>query len=274
MAALADIFAQAAALTRSNIAFALVHLVKVRGSSPGKAGFLMLVTAETALGTIGGGDAELKMIAQAREALAEGRSRTVSYELSTRPDNIVRSLCGGTNEVFIEIFSSKPCLLLMGGGHVARAVARLCAMLEYPYVVIDDRPEFSRAEDFAGAMEVVTARGGEYLARQSLPAFTHVIGLGYDSEFDLDGLVPALKLLPQSVRLGTIGSRAKFAKMSQAALQRGAGETQWSRVKCPVGMSIGAQTPAEIAVAIMADVVASLPGRESQGWNDQGLTPK
>jgi len=262
----ADLFSRAAELSRANRAFALLHLLKVKGSSPGKPGFLMLVTAEATLGTIGGGDAERQMIAQAREALSVGQSRNVSFELSTRPGNLVKSLCGGTNEVFIEVFMPKPCLLLLGGGHVARALAQLCALLDYPYVVVDDRAEFSRAQDFPGALEVACARGGEYLTRQDLPAFSHVVGLGYDAEFDLDGLIPALKALPQSALLGAIGSKPKFAKMTELAASRGVSADQWARVKCPVGMGIGAQTPAEIAVAIMADVVASLPGRESQGW--------
>ena len=266
MTTLADIFAHAANLTRANRAFALVHLVRVRGSSPGKSGFLLLVTPEAALGTIGGGDAERQMIAQARAALREGRSRTVHFELSTRPGNLVKSLCGGTNEVFIEVFMPRPCLLLLGGGHVSWAVGRLCEMLEYPYVVLDDRREFARAEHFGGALDVVRARGARYFARKELPAFSHVVGLGYDAEFDLDGLVPALKRMPAHVQFGAIGSKAKFARMTALARKRGISAKLWARVKCPVGMSIGAQTPAEIAVAIMADVVASLPGRKSHGW--------
>jgi xanthine dehydrogenase accessory factor len=250
------VFSRAADLLRANRAFALLHLVTVRGSSPGKAGFKMLVAAGERVGTIGGGDAERQMIAQAEQALAEGRSRRMEFELTMRPGNLVKSLCGGTNEVFIEVFMPKPCLLLLGGGHVARAVAKLCEMLEYPYVVIDDRPEFAKRDDFPGALDVVNARGPAYLTRKDLPNFTHVIGLGYDAEFDLDALIPALKTFPGAT-FGTIGSTAKFAKMTEAAAQRGAKD--WSRVKCPVGAAIGAQTPGEIAVAILAEVVASQP---------------
>jgi xanthine dehydrogenase accessory factor len=263
------VFNRAAQLLNANASFALVHLVRVRGSSPGKSGFKLLVAADgERVGTIGGGDAERQMIAQALEALADGRSRSVQYELSTRPGNLVKSLCGGTNEVFIEVFMPKPCLLLLGGGHVSRAVAELCAMLEYPYVVLDDRAEFAKREDFPGAQDVVCARG-DYLARKDLPGFTHVVGLGYDAEFDLDGLIPALKQLPETVTFGTIGSRPKFSKMTELAKQRGINDDQWARVKCPVGIDIGAQTPAEIAVAIMAEVVASQPGRESHSWKEK-----
>lgn len=264
---LQDVFQRAAELLRNNRKFALVHLVRVKGSSPGKSGFKLLVSDDGELvGTVGGGDAERQMIAQAREAMREGRSRSVHYELSSRPGNLVQSLCGGTNEVFIEVFMPKPCLLLLGGGHVARAVAKLCEMLEYPYVVLDDRAEFAKREDFPGALDVVKSRGEAYLARNDLPNITHVIGLGYDAEFDLDGLVPALKTLGEDVQYGTIGSKPKYLKMGELAKSRGLNDEQWQRVKCPVGLNIGAQTPAEIAVAIMAEVVSSLPGRESHGW--------
>ena len=261
-----DVFHRAAELIRLNRKFALLHLVQVRGSSPGKSGFKMLVTNDgERIGTIGGGDAELKMLAQATEAMREGRSRRVEFELTSRPDNLVKSLCGGTNEVFIEVFMPKPCLLLLGGGHVSRAVAKLCAMLEYPYVVLDDRAEFAQRDDFDRALDVVQSRGGEYLKGDDLPAFTHVIGLGYDAEFDLDALVPAVQRFGDTVKFGTIGSKPKYAKMGEAAIERGLSEDQWAQIKCPVGMSIGAQTPAEIAVAILAEVVESL-GRESHGW--------
>ncbi|MCC6573683.1 MAG: XdhC family protein [Planctomycetes bacterium] len=252
---LQTVFNRTAQLLAANRRFALIHLVKVKGSSPGKQGFKMLVAADgERVGTIGGGDAEFQMVKLALNALAEGRSRSVQYELTTRPGNLVASLCGGTNEVFIEVFMEKPCLLLLGAGHVARAVASLCRQLEYPYVVVDDRAEYAVKADFPGALEVVWARPSKYLGRNDLPAITHVVGLGYNGSFDLDGLIPALVKLPNA-RLGAIGSKAKFAKMTETALKSGATREHWSRVKCPVGLAIGAQTPAEIAIAIMAEVI-------------------
>lgn len=264
---LIPVFEKAVELARANRRFALLHLVKVRGSSPGKHGFLMLVTEDFTLGTIGGGDAERKMTQQAREALAEGRSRTVSYELSRKPGNIVQSLCGGTNEVFIEVFMEKPCLLLLGGGHVSRALARLCAQLEYPYVVVDDREDYSRPADFPGALQVACMRPGPYLQQPGLPRFSHVMGLGYNAEFDLEGMFAALPSLGPAVRYGAIASKAKHLRMGEIAKERGIAQAQWARVKCPVGLDIGAQTPAEIAVSIMAEVIASIEGRHSAGWS-------
>jgi xanthine dehydrogenase accessory factor len=177
-------------------------------------------------------------------------------------------MCGGTNEVFIEVFMPKPCLLILGAGHVGRAVAKLCELLEYPYVVLDDREDYAKADDFPGAIEVVCARGDEYFERDELPRFSHVVGLGYDAAFDLDALVPGLQKLPEDVHFGTIGSRPKYAKMSEIAKERGLSDEQWARVQCPVGKNIGAQTPGEIAISILADVVDSLPGRESHSWKN------
>lgn len=254
-------------LLAANRRFALVSLIKVKGSSPGKAGFkLLLEESGDITGTIGGGDAERQVLAQAREALAEGQSRSVEYELTLREGNLVRSMCGGTNEVFIEVFMERPYLCLLGAGHVAQATAKLCEMLEYPYVVIDDRPEFATVEAFPSATEVFCGRGDAYFARDDLPNFTHVIGLGYDAAFDLDGIIPAAQKLSERVCYGAIGSRTKYAKMTKVALSRGATEEQWARVKCPVGLSIGAQTPSEIAVSILAEVVDSIAGRDSHGW--------
>jgi xanthine dehydrogenase accessory factor len=207
------------------------------------------------------------MIEQALESLRQGQSHSVAYELSRKPGNLVQSLCGGVNEVFIEVFMEKPCLLLLGAGHVARAVAALCESLEYAYVVVDDRPEFALRENFKGALEVVLSRPAAYLTREVLPAFSHVLGLGYNAEFDLEGILPALKQLPAHVKFGTIGSKAKYGQLSQLAKDRGTDEDHWRRVKCPVGLNIGAQTPAELAVAIMAEVIGSIEGRASAGWS-------
>ncbi|MHC4839992.1 MAG: XdhC family protein [Planctomycetota bacterium] len=264
---IAEVFQLAVELTRVNKAFALVHLLMVKGSSPGKSGFKMLVQPDgRSCGTIGGGDAEFQMIAQAREALIDGKSRTVEYALTKRPENLVTSLCGGTNQVFIEVFMPKPCILILGAGHVAQATASLCELLEYSYVIVDDRDEYAVKENFNNALDVVCMRGDEYLKKPDVPAFSHVIGLGYNAPFDLDAIVPALKQLPDTVKFGAIGSKAKYLKMSETALEMGATSAEWQRVKCPVGLDIGAQTPAEIAVSIMAEVVGSLPGRESAGW--------
>ena len=264
---LSDVFKRAVELLALNRKFALIHLVKVKGSSPGKQGFKMLLTPEgERVGTIGGGDSEFQMIRLATSAMAEGRSRSVQYALTNRAGNLVTSLCGGTNEVFIEVFMPKPCLLILGGGHVSRAVAKLCALLEYPYVIVDDREEYSKSDDFAGAIEVACARPDTYLKRDDLPEFSHVIGLGYDAAFDLDGLVPGIKKLGKDVYFGAIGSRPKYAKMGELAKERGLTDDEWARVKCPVGLSIGAQTPAEIAVSILAEVLSSLPDRESRSW--------
>ncbi len=252
---LQTVFNRAHLLLAANRRFALIHLIKIKGSSPGKQGFKMLVAEGERVGTIGGGDAELQMTRLALEAIAEGKSRSVSYELTSREGNLVTSLCGGVNEVFIEVFMEKPCLLLLGAGHVARAVASICRQLEYPFVVVDDRAEYAIKQDFPGALDVVWTKPSRYLSRDSMPRFAYVIGLGYNAAFDLDGLIPALKKLPETTRFGTIGSRAKFAKMTELAFKAGVSKQQWARVKCPVGLSIGAQTPAEIAVAIMAEVI-------------------
>lgn len=265
---LAELFQRTAELLRENRKFALLHLVRVKGSSPGKQGFKMLVAKDgEKLGTIGGGDAELQMIAQAHAAMTEGKSRSVNYELTIRPGNLVRSMCGGVNEVWIEVFMPKPCLLLLGGGNCAREVAKLCRQLDFPYVVLDDRPEFACTEDFPGALEVCCCRADAYLQREGIPRFSHILGLGYNAAFDLDGLIPAILELPENVFLGAIGSRPKYARMGDLAAERGVPTEVWKRrIKCPVGLPIGAQTPAEIALSIMAEVVSLLPDRESHSW--------
>ncbi len=120
---------------------ALATVVEVRGSSPAKVGNKMLVRADgTALGTVGGGGLEERIISEAKSALEEGRSRLVHYALREKGEDAVGMLCGGDATVFIEVYQPQPTLLIVGGGHIGQPLAQMARFLDFEVAIIDVEP--------------------------------------------------------------------------------------------------------------------------------------
>ena len=231
--------------------FAVATVLRASGA-PGRIGHKMVVRRDgSTLGTIGGGGLEERVTADALQALSRKEGRVETYVLSKKKDGGLDSLCGGTLDVAIEVVPNRPHLLLVGAGHVSRDVARLCRQLEYPFSVLDDRPEMTRPEDWPGAAHVACSDPGSWLAEHDLDAYSHILLLNYDYRHDAAALRSALGRY--SGILGMIGSERKrkqlYAELppEQQALT--------AKVRCPIGLDIPATSPAEIAVAIMAQII-------------------
>lgn len=232
-------------------AFAVATVVAARGSVPGKVGFQMLVDPDgTSLGTVGGAGLEERVRAAAREAASTGESGLVEFSLSYLKEGGLDSVCGGVVSVFIHAVARKPHLLLVGGGHVGHAVARQCDALDWLHSVLDDRPEYASPQRFPHA------RGRHVLPADRLdgevdPArFTHALVAGYSFRKDIEVLA---WLLPRfEGHVGLIGSAMRRREFLRRLKGRGVPEERLARIECPVGLPIGARTPAEIAVSIVA----------------------
>lgn len=255
-------------LERRGVRFAVATVVETVGSVPGKLGARMIVTADgRELGTVGGAGLEEKVKALARAALAGGPGRRGSgargglhrFELARQKPDGLDSICGGSVSIFIEIMNPRPHLLIFGGGHVGLALARLCDVLEYRYTVIDDRPEYSSRERFPNAAETMTGHAADFFRGRDLSPYSHLYVLGYSHHEDEDTLVAALE--HYSGRIGLIGSKLKLTDLRARLAARGIEETTFgARVSCPIGLPIGAETPTEIAVAILAEVIRDYRG--------------
>jgi len=250
-----DIYAAVARLLESGQRGALCVVVRATGSVPGKLGAKMLLFANgSQLGTIGGAGLEEQVKARAREAIATGRSGCYRFDLSKWKPGGLNSLCGGTVEIYVEALIPLPHLLLCGGGHVAQALARQCDLLGYRYAVLDDRPDYLDSALFPTAT-------GRYLStpEQLLPpelelaAYSHIYLLGYSWELDARWLAA---ILPQTAHyVGAIGSKSKAAALRRELAEQGLAAGTIDRLVCPVGLAIGAESPAEIAVAVVADLI-------------------
>jgi xanthine dehydrogenase accessory factor len=214
-------------------------------------GAKMLVPGGSELPTVGSIHATLdtRIATDALAMLAEGRNSTVTYELDGEPV-----------EVFIETFPTARRLIIVGAVHVAIPLHALGHMLGYHVTVIDARGMLASKERFPVADEVLAEWPDEAMDRLGLDANTSVVVLAHDPKFDHPALAAALRSEAQYI--GAIGSRGTIRQREDALREIGFTPEQLGRIHGPIGLDIGAQTPAEIALAIMAEVVAARNSRE------------
>lgn len=246
--------AAAEALGRGEAA-ALVTVVRANGSTPQRAGAKMLVFADgRTIGTIGGGCYENDAFWKAREAIASGRTALLHYELNDDFAQENGLICGGQMDVHIDPLTPSPHLYVIGAGHVGWHLARAAADADFHVHVVDDREKFANSERFPGAVEVVVEPIAEWVHRADLPPSAYVVVVTRGHQGDLDAL---RALAARDLRyLGLIGSRAKVARINDALLAEGMPSECLRRVHAPIGLNIGAVTPAEIAISILAQLIA------------------
>jgi xanthine dehydrogenase accessory factor len=235
---------------------ALVTVVGTSGSAPREAGARMLVYADgTGVGTIGGGAVEYEAQNLAMVAIEEGVPRRYTPNLGAD----LAMACGGSMDIFIEPLLRPPQLVMFGAGHVAHAVAPVARQLGFAVTVVDARAEQATLERFPGCTLVVETP--EDAARQlRCDSDTWVLIVTHGHAHDLE-LLRVLVGQPWAW-LGLIASKRKVAKFFATLKAEGATEEQLARVSSPVGLDIGAQTPAEIAISIAAEWVRFRHGVE------------
>ena len=248
---------EAVRLLRQHRPFVRASVVRTVGSVPGKSGATMIVRSDgTTVGTVGGAALEEEVKRRAAEAIERHAGDLLHFDLAAWKEGGLPSLCGGSVDIALEYVPPRPNVLLWGGGHVAEAVARLLPALEYDHSVADDRPEYVRAERFphADRREVVAPR--ELFDRFEPAEFTHLLVLGYDAARDLDVLYGACRRFPNAI--GLIASAPKREHLYARLRERGVPREALRRIRSPVGVPIGAESPAEIAVSIVAQIVGDL----------------
>ena len=232
---------------------ALCTVVKTSGSTPRHSTSKMLVYADGhILGTVGGGELENRVIQEALASLSDGKPRNLEYSMAD-PGRGDPGLCGGQVEVFVEPIFPSPMLVIIGGGHVGKAVAHLAKWLGFRVAVSDDRPEFCTPEANPEADEFYPIPMAELPQHLTITPQTYLVLTTRGSAVDVAGL-PALLETPAGY-IGVIGSRRRWATTVKELNERGIPEGKLKRVHSPMGLGIGAETPEEIAVSILAEVL-------------------
>lgn len=232
---------------------ALATIIQTQGSMPRHSGSKMLVYEDGRIvGTIGGGAMESLVIKAALASLADGQSRIETYTLNNLDDGDP-GICGGTARIFIEPLTTAPTLLVIGGGHVGKALAELGKWVGYRVVLTDDRPEYANESHVAGLDDYVVCAPAEVVEKVQITTQTYIAAVTRGLPVDVN-LIPALLKTPAPY-IGLIGSRRRWA-LTVAALKQEYSLTdeQLTRVHAPIGLELQAETPKEIALSILAEM--------------------
>jgi len=256
-----EVFAAVAEALERGEAAALVTIVATTGSTPQRVGAKMLVFGDGRLvGTIGGGCYENDAFWKARESLRTRKPQLVRYELSDDFAQETGLICGGQMEVYIEPIEPSPELYVVGAGHVGFHLARLAHEVGFRVHVVDDREKFANRDRFPFAADVVVDDIPAWIGRTELPSHGYAVVVTRGHTNDLEAL---RALSSRELRyLGLIGSRAKVARIFDALVADGVPPGMLSRIHAPIGLDIGAVTPQEIAVSILAELIAVKHGKE------------
>lgn len=241
-----DILKRLAGKIRQGETVALVTLTESMGSAPRKAGSIMAVFNEDFMGSIGGGKVEFEVIKLAREAMEKGESKEFSYTLL--PDSQLGMSCGGSVKGYIKVFKPQEKLLIVGAGHIGKALNELASHLSFEITVVDDRVEY------AGEMEnIVIGNYTEELKSFPVDRNTYCVIVTRGHETDEASLRALLGR--HAAYIGMVGSKRKVMQIRKHLLEEGFTREQLKEVYSPIGVRISDGTPYEIAIEILAEIL-------------------
>jgi xanthine dehydrogenase accessory factor len=247
------IFQAIVELERNNDAGALCTIIWSKGSTPRHVTSKMLVYSDGhIIGTVGGGEVENRVIKEALIAIDDKTPRLLSYNMAN-PERGDPGVCGGQVEIYVEPILPKPILVVVGVGHVGKAVAHLAKWLGFIVAVSDDRPDFCNPQAVPEADEFYPVPLEELSSQLKISPWTYIVLTTRGMDVDVSGL-PSL-INSNAAYIGVIGSKRRWAATKKKLVDAGISSKMLERVHSPIGLEIHAETPEEIAVSIMAEII-------------------
>ena len=268
-----DIYEQIVQLRREGRRGAVATITNVRGSIPSFQTAKMLVRDDGSIaGTIGGGCVEAEVWQAAREVMEQEKPRSLTFNLNNDPKYDTGLVCGGTLEIFIEPVLPAALLYVFGAGHVAYNVYKIATIAGFEVTVIDDRESYANRERFPEAREVVADDFDAVMARLNPPEGSYIVIVTRGHRDDMRILRWAVDA--RARYLGMIGSKRKTISIYKELERQGIPGEKFAQVHAPVGLEIGAVTPEEIAVSIVAEMIAerrrTIPEVASKKYEHRG----
>ncbi len=246
-----QIYEEILRLKRLGRSSATATIVECKGSSPQKQGAKMLIRDDGSLmGTLGGGCLEADVVQGALMAIRDGNPMTMPFELTERDGGLV---CGGTVLVYIEPVLPEPHLIILGAGHVGKALTKLARFTGFRVTVVDDRVEHANRENIPEATDISVQDFERALDGIEVRSDAFIVVATRGHNHDLDAIKVALRT--KAGYVGLLGSRRKKALLQRALAEGGFSPEDIARVIIPVGEPIGSVTPEEISVSIMAQII-------------------
>jgi xanthine dehydrogenase accessory factor len=250
-----DLYEEIVNLRQQGRTCALASIINTVGSIPSSATAKMLVRDDGSItGTIGGGAGELEVIQIAREVIQKGKPQTISFNLTKRPGIDAGMVCGGSLDVFVEPIVPNPTLYIFGAGHTGLATYRIARSAGFDVVMVDERKAFANRERYPDAKDIVVAELDKAMAQLSPTPASFIVSLTPGHQTDMRVLRWAIGT--KACYIGMMGSKRKVTGIFQELQKEGIPAEAFSNVHAPIGLNIGADTPEEIAVSIVAELIA------------------
>lgn len=237
-------------LVEKGINSALVTITKSEGSTPRVTGAQMGVLEDgSIIGTIGGGALEKKAIELALKSIKANSSMSVNIPLEDEG-----MVCGGEVDIFIQVFNSRPELLIIGGGHVSLALYQIANFLNFDIVIFEDREEFLNRERFPLAKKLILGLVDDSLRKYDINEDSYIVIVTRGHKHDGEALEAVMD--SKAKYIGVIGSKRKVLSMFNNLREKGIDEERLSKIYSPIGLDIADNTPEEIAISILAEILA------------------
>ena len=250
-----DVYEEIILLRREGRSCALASIINTVGSIPGSSSAKMVVRDDGSIvGTIGGGAAELEVIEVARGVIEREKPQTVSFNLTQRPGIDAGMVCGGSLDVFVEPIVPNPTLYIFGAGHTGLATYRAALSVGFDVVIIDEREAFANSTRFPEAKGIIVAELDVAILQLAPTPSSYVLSLTPGHMTDMRVLRWAIGTKARYI--GMMGSRRKVTGIFQELQKEGVLPESFAKVHAPIGLDIGADTPEEIAISIVAELIA------------------
>jgi xanthine dehydrogenase accessory factor len=247
------IFEKANQLEKENATFAIATIVETAGSTPRSDSAKMIITDDGKIfGTIGGGSLEQVVIEESIKCIKKNERKLLDYNLDGKERDSLKMICGGKAKVFIDIINAEPIILLLGGGHINYSISKYIDILNYKYIIIDNLEKMANKERFPNALKIINKDFTEGIKELDIDEKYSVVIATRGHEHDYECLEEIIKKSPKYI--GMIGSKKKVSTTFKRLKQNGF-EEGIKNIYAPIGLDIGTQTPEEIALSIVAEVL-------------------
>jgi xanthine dehydrogenase accessory factor len=251
---MADIYEEMVRIRGEGDKAALATVVKVKGSTPRSVGSKMLIRSDgSILGTIGGGCLEASVWEAAMEVIREEAPKVLDFDLTGKNETPEGLICGGTMQVLIEPIISQPTVYIFGAGHIGFAVSKIAKMTGFKVAVIDDRPAYANADRFPDADEFHVEDPALMVPQLNINGNAYLVIACRGHLEDQRVLAEATKT--PAAYIGMLGSRKKVKTVFENLKADGISQEELAAIHVPIGLPIATETPEEIAVSIMAEII-------------------